>query len=230
MPKVGRVGARSRRAVAESITSSASAGPAGPGFSPPMSVSRGRYEAQLLGLDRERGRSRRYRLERYSSRYSRERHSPRCRKLGSLAGDRGRSRRRRCIADLDRHIDFVRDRVSRHRRRAGGGYGFHVRARRRSGIYNAGIEPDFVGPALALKVSDDGPGLIVDDQFARVGELVIRAERDARSPAQPVVFHGALEKSATIFSTWNGAVPEILRVKLGRGVAKVAAPVFGMLI
>jgi hypothetical protein len=45
----------------------------------------------------------------------------------------------------------------------------------------AGIKPDFVGPALALKVSDDVPGAMVDDQAARVGELMIRAERDARS-------------------------------------------------
>jgi hypothetical protein len=45
----------------------------------------------------------------------------------------------------------------------------------------AGIKPDFVGPTLALKVSDDVPGAMVDDQAARVGELMIRAERDARS-------------------------------------------------
>jgi hypothetical protein len=45
----------------------------------------------------------------------------------------------------------------------------------------AGIEPDFVGPSLALKVSDDVPGLIVDGQAARVGNLIIRAERDSRS-------------------------------------------------
>jgi hypothetical protein len=59
--------------------------------------------------------------------------------------------------------------------RAGGGYGLQVRARLRSGIYNAQqrrgaigkvvtvarIKADFVGPALALKVSDDGPGLML---------------------------------------------------------------------
>jgi hypothetical protein len=55
--------------------------------------------------------------------------------VGCLAADRARVRD--CIVAADRHIDLVRDRVSRYRMRADGGYSFQVRARRRSGIYNA---------------------------------------------------------------------------------------------
>jgi hypothetical protein len=113
-----------------------------------------------------------------------------------LAAGLARASGRHCIVAADRHIDLVRDRVSRHRMRAGAGCSGPVRARRRSGVYNAkldragigkevmivaGIEPDFVGPTLARKVSDGAPGLIVDDQSAREGELVIWPERDARS-------------------------------------------------
>src|SRR5262249_6242294 len=54
-----------------------------------------------------------------------------------LAAERAeRARRLACVA-ADRHVDLVPARVSRHRMRAGGGWGGQVRARRRSGVYNA---------------------------------------------------------------------------------------------
>jgi hypothetical protein len=138
---------------------------------------------------------RRYPAEQCRSGCSRERHSPRCREHARACD---------CIVAADRHIDLVRDRVSRHRMRAYGDYGFQVRVRRRSGVYNAqqlrgaignevmtiaGLEPDFVSPALPLKVSGDGPGLKVDDQAARVGKLFIKAEEGGgRAIERKIIF------------------------------------------
>jgi hypothetical protein len=107
-----------------------------PGLRNPSSV---RAPSSAPGGDgRDR---RRYRSERCSSGCSRERHSL-----------RGRKHRLPCCRPCpqprlwaaapyrsDRHVDLVRERVSRHRMRAAGGYGGRVRAWRRSSVYNAQV-------------------------------------------------------------------------------------------
>jgi hypothetical protein len=93
----------------------------------------------------------------------------------------------------------------------------------------AGIELDFVGPALAIKVSDNGPGLIVGDQSAGVGELVIMAERDARPSGATGCIPRCLGEIGHYLLEVERRLPRNPQGQTGAGVAKVAAPVLGML-
>src|SRR5262249_36120973 len=137
-------------------------------------------------------------------------------------------------------VDLVFFRVGSNRMGADGRCGVRVRAWRRSGVLDAqlgrrgagkeimiiaGIEPGFVGPALARNDFDGAATAIVDDQGVRAaaaeGKLVIRTDRKPRGPTQPVEV-----AIVNAFSTRNGASPEILTTTPGPGVASV--PVAGM--
>jgi hypothetical protein len=92
----------------------------------------------------------------------------------------------------------------------------------------AGIAAGFVGPALACNGRNRVAIAAVDDQRVRAAaaetKLVLRADRKALGPTQPVEV-----SIVNTISMWNGASAEILTTTTAPGGIAVGSSVSGML-